>query len=125
MLTQYFTVGVISRGDTTEISLRYVLAQRHLPDDFVSFTPLGATAARIAALTTGNFPAAVIDGGNPTGPGSTVNANGSVSAGGGANPATGYSLIEAASLEDALKKAKACPLLAAGGSVEVAPAMDM
>jgi ABC-type nitrate/sulfonate/bicarbonate transport system substrate-binding protein len=56
-------VGVISRGDTTEISLRYVLAQRHLPDDFVSFTPLGATAARIAALTSGTFPAAVIDGG--------------------------------------------------------------
>src|ERR1700722_312706 len=56
-------VGVISRGDTTEISLRYVLAQRHLPDDFVSFTPLGATAARIAALTAGTFPAAVIDGG--------------------------------------------------------------
>ena len=56
-------VGVISRGDTTEISLRYVLAQRHLPDDFVSFTPLGATAARIAALTSGTFAAAVIDGG--------------------------------------------------------------
>jgi NitT/TauT family transport system substrate-binding protein len=56
-------VGVISRGDTTEISLRYVLAQRHLPDDFVSFTPLGATAARIAALISGTFPAAVIDGG--------------------------------------------------------------
>ncbi|HVA15905.1 MAG TPA: ABC transporter substrate-binding protein [Stellaceae bacterium] len=56
-------VGVISRGDTTEISLRYVLAQRHLPGDFVSFTPLGATAARIAALTSGTFPAAVIDGG--------------------------------------------------------------
>jgi NitT/TauT family transport system substrate-binding protein len=56
-------VGVISRGDTTEISLRYVLAQRHLPDDFISFTPLGATAARIAALTAGTFAAAVIDGG--------------------------------------------------------------
>ena len=56
-------VGVISRGDTTEISLRYVLAQRHLPDDFVSFTPLGATAARIASLTSGTFAAAVIDGG--------------------------------------------------------------
>ena len=56
-------VGVISRGDTTEISLRYVLAQRHLPDDYVSFTPLGATAARVAAITAGNFAAAVIDGG--------------------------------------------------------------
>ena len=73
----------------------------------------------------GSMGAAVIDGGNPTGPSSTVNANGSVSPGGGVNPATGYSLIEAASLEDAVKKAKACPLLAAGGSVEIAPAMDM
>jgi NitT/TauT family transport system substrate-binding protein len=56
-------IGVISRGDTTEISLRYILAQRHLPDDYVSFTPLGATAARVAAITAGNFSAAVIDGG--------------------------------------------------------------
>lgn len=73
----------------------------------------------------GSMGAAVIDGGNPTGPSSTVHANGSVSSGGGVNPATGYSLIEASSLEDAVKKAKACPLLAAGGSVEIAPAMDM
>ena len=73
----------------------------------------------------GSMGAAVIDGGNPTGPSSTVHANGSVSAGGGVNPATGYSLIEASSLEDAVKKAKGCPLLAAGGSIEVAPAMDM
>jgi hypothetical protein len=72
----------------------------------------------------GSMGAAVIDGGNPAGPSTTVHANGSVSAG-GANPATGYSLIEASSLEDALGKAKGCPLLAAGGSVEVAPAMDM
>ncbi len=59
-------VGVISRGDTTEISLRYVLAQRSLPDDYVSFTPLGATAARIAAVSSGTYPAAVIDAGKST-----------------------------------------------------------
>ena len=44
---------------------------------------------------------------------------------GGANPATGYSLIEASSLDDALAKAKGCPILAAEGSVEVAEAIDM
>lgn len=73
----------------------------------------------------GSMGAAVIDGGNPVGPSSTVHANGSVSADGGANPASGYSLIEASSLEDAIEKAKRCPLLSSGGSIEIAQAMDM
>ena len=73
----------------------------------------------------GALGAAVIDGGNPVGASSTVHANGSVTATGGANPASGYRLIAAASMEDAVAKAKNCPLLAAGGSVEVAAAMDM
>ena len=68
---------------------------------------------------------AVIDGGNPVGPSTTVRSNGTIVKDGGANPASGYSLIEAASLDDALAKAKSCPLLAAGGSIEVAQAMDM
>jgi hypothetical protein len=54
-----------------------------------------------------------------------VKPDGSLVAGGGANPASGYSLIEASSLEDAHKKAKGCPLLKAGGSIEIAQAMDM
>ncbi len=73
----------------------------------------------------GSMGAAVIDGGNPVGKSSTVHANGSVSNDGGANPASGYSLIEAPNLAEAHKKAKACPILAAGGSIEVAEAMDM
>jgi hypothetical protein len=68
---------------------------------------------------------AVIDGGNPVGKSSTVKPDGSLVAGGGANPISGYSLIEAASLEDAHKKAKGCPILKAGGSIEIAQAMDM
>ena len=68
---------------------------------------------------------AVIDGGNPVGPSSTVKPDGSLASGGGANPASGYSLIEAKSLEDAHAKAKGCPLLKAGGTVEIAQAMDM
>ena len=73
----------------------------------------------------GSLGKAVIDGGNPVGPSVTVKSNGSVVKDGGANPASGYSLIEAVSMEDALSKAKGCPLLSAGGSVEVAQAMDM
>jgi hypothetical protein len=73
----------------------------------------------------GSMGAAVIDGGNPVGQSSTVQPDGSLVTGGGANPASGYSLIEAASLADAHKKAKGCPLLTAGGSIEIAQAMDM
>jgi hypothetical protein len=73
----------------------------------------------------GSMGKAVIDGGNPVGKSSTVRSNGTVAKDGGANPTSGYSLIEAQSLEEALAKAKGCPILAAGGSVEVAQAMDM
>lgn len=67
----------------------------------------------------------VIDGGNPTGQSKTVGANGSVSNGGGANPLSGYSLINAATIDEAVAHAKGCPILKVGGSVEVAEAIDM
>jgi hypothetical protein len=73
----------------------------------------------------GSMGSAVIDGGNPVGSSSTVKSDGSVASDGGANPAGGYSLIEASNLDDALAKAKGCPILAGGGSVEVAEAIDM
>ena len=73
----------------------------------------------------GSLGAAVVDGGNPTGPSKTVAANGSVSAGGGANPISGYSLITADDLDAAVTMAKGCPILGVGGSVEVAEAIDM
>ena len=67
----------------------------------------------------------LVDGGNPVGPSTTINSDGSVSDNGGANPVSGYTLIEASSLEDAQEKAKKCPVLQAGGSVEIAEAIDM
>ena len=73
----------------------------------------------------GGMGSAVVDGGNPVGASSTVNSDGSVTDDGGSNPATGYSLIEASDLDDAIAKAKGCPILAAGGSVELAEAIDM
>ena len=73
----------------------------------------------------GSMGNAVINGGNPVGKSWTVKNNGSVAKDGGANPASGYSLIEAKDQDDAAAKAKGCPILAAGGSVEVAQALDM
>ncbi|HEV2360732.1 MAG TPA: hypothetical protein VGS21_03415 [Acidimicrobiales bacterium] len=66
----------------------------------------------------------VVDGGAPFGPASTVSADGSVS-GGGSSGLNGYSIITADSLEDAVSKAKGCPVLQGGGAVEVYEAMPM
>ncbi len=73
----------------------------------------------------GSMGSAVVDGGNPVGMSSTVQSDGSVADNGGANPVSGYSLVESSDLDDALTKAKACPILSAGGSIEVAEAIDM
>lgn len=73
----------------------------------------------------GSLGKALLDPGNPTGASKTIAAGGKVSDGGGPNPLTGYSLIEAANLDEAIKLAKSCPQLTAGGSVQVAEAMPM
>jgi hypothetical protein len=73
----------------------------------------------------GSMGSAVVDGGNPVGQSSTVHPDGKVTNNGGPNPASGYSLIEASSLEDAISKAKGCPILQAKGSIEVAETFDM
>jgi len=73
----------------------------------------------------GGMGAAVVDGGNPVGQSATVLSDGSVKQDGGVNPVSGYTIVEAASQDAALAHAKACPVLDAGGSVEVAEAIDM
>lgn len=67
----------------------------------------------------------LVDGGNPIGASKTVNSDGSVVDGGGANPTTGYSIINAADLDAAVTVSKGCPVLAGEGSVEVSEAIDM
>ncbi len=73
----------------------------------------------------GGMGAAIVDGGNPVGKSSTVLSDGSVKGDGGANPVSGYTIIEAPTMDAALAHAKGCPILAGGGSVEVAEAIDM
>ena len=72
----------------------------------------------------GSLGAAVIDGGNPFGPAMTLASDGSVSDGGAA-ALTGYSIIDATSLDDATAKAKGCPVLSSGGTVDVYEAIEM
>jgi len=73
----------------------------------------------------GGLGAAVVDGGNPVGKSSTVSPDGSVAGDGGANPVSGYGIFEASDRDDAIAKAKGCPVLQAGGSVELADIVDM
>ena len=61
-----------------------------------------------------------VDPGNPVGMSSTVYPDKSVTDDGGSNPASGYGIVRADDLDDALVKAKGCPILDAGGTVEVA-----
>lgn len=68
---------------------------------------------------------ALKDPGNAIGAAATISSDGSVTPGGGANPATGYTLIEADSLDAALELAKDNPILQGGGSIEVAETIDM
>ena len=54
-------IGILSRGDTGEVAIRYVLRKLNLPQDFVSYTPMGsALATRMAVVRAGSLPAAVL-----------------------------------------------------------------
>lgn len=69
--------------------------------------------------------AAALDRGQPVGMSKTVSASG-VADDGGANPLSGFSLVEADSIDDAVEMAKGCPHLEMGnGTIEVAELMQM
>jgi hypothetical protein len=72
----------------------------------------------------GSLGASVVDGGAPFGPSASIASDGSTTDG-GASALTGYSVLAADSLADALTKAKGCPVLSAGGSIEVYEPLPM
>jgi hypothetical protein len=65
----------------------------------------------------------LVDMGNPFSASATVTAGGGD--GGAPNRLSGYSIITAASLEEATEKAKGAPVLDAGGTVEVYEAHEV
>jgi hypothetical protein len=66
----------------------------------------------------GGLGAAIVDAGNPFGPSATVAGDASVSDG-APSALTGYTVLSADSLQAAGELVKGCPVLVAGGSVEV------
>jgi hypothetical protein len=73
----------------------------------------------------GKLGAAVVDGGNPVGQTRTIASDGSTSEGGGANPVSGYAIISANDIDQAVESAKGCPILEGGGSIEVAETFEV
>jgi len=67
---------------------------------------------------------AAVNPGTPLGKSRIVSADG-VSDDGGADPMSGYSIVEADGMDAALEMAKACPFLETGGTLEVAEVMKM
>jgi hypothetical protein len=72
----------------------------------------------------GSLGEAVLDGGSPFGPSSTIGSNGTISDG-GASRLTGYSIIDAGNMAEACERAKGCPVLSSGGSLDVYEALSM
>jgi autotransporter-associated beta strand protein len=68
---------------------------------------------------------AVVDPGNATGSAKTISPDGTVTVGGGPNPLSGYTLIDAGTFDEAVTMAKGCPILEAGGSIEVCETIAM
>ena len=73
----------------------------------------------------GGNAASFLDMGNPVGASVTVNNDRSVTDGGGANPSSGYGIVQADSMDAAVALAKGCPIFDGGGSVEVAELHEM
>ena len=67
---------------------------------------------------------AVVDPGLPVGPSKTVSKDG-ITNDGGPNPLSGITILQAETEDQALQMAGDCPHVKIGGSIEVAPAMNM
>ena len=72
----------------------------------------------------GSLGESVVDGGNPFGPSAGINSQGAVE-GLAASELTGYSIISADTMAEACEKAKGCPVLTSGGSIDVYEAMPV
>jgi hypothetical protein len=66
----------------------------------------------------GQLGSALVDGGNPASQTKVIGADGSVTPGGAGSP-SGYSVIAADDIDNAVRLAKGCPVLAGGATVDV------
>jgi len=74
----------------------------------------------------GTLGSALVDAGNPfTGQANSIATDGSVSAGAGGSTASGYTIIQADSLDAATTLAKGCPVLQGGAQITVFETFDV
>ncbi|MHB8512124.1 MAG: YciI family protein [Actinomycetota bacterium] len=66
----------------------------------------------------------VVDPGNPVGQARSIASTGRVTKAGGKSAVSGYTVIAAADIDKAVKLASGCPILKAGGSIEVCETFD-
>jgi hypothetical protein len=71
----------------------------------------------------GRLDGALVDGGSPTAAVKRIASGGAVSD--DASGPSGYSIISAGSLDEAVDLAKGCPVLGSGGTVQVAETIEM
>jgi hypothetical protein len=67
---------------------------------------------------------ALVEIGNPAGPSKVLTADGTIAGPQGVG-LTGYSIVEADTIDGAMQLANGCPIFAAGGSIEIAELMPM
>jgi hypothetical protein len=65
----------------------------------------------------GGLGSSLVDAGNPFGPSAAVNADGSNGA--ATSGLSGYSIVEAGSIDEAVAKSRTCPVFQGGGSLDV------
>lgn len=101
---------------------KFVLAYHGKPD--IPNKEAGAAHMHAWKKWSADLGAAVIDPGMPVSRSKTITSKG-VQDGGGSNPLSGITIIEAATMEAAIAMAKGCPHISGNGSIEVAEALDM
>ncbi len=69
--------------------------------------------------------AAIVNPGAPVGMSSTVSGPGVVANDGGANPLSGFTIVQAETLEGAIELTNNCPIFETGGTIEVAEMLAM
>lgn len=101
---------------------KFVLAYHGKPD--LQSKEAGAAHMVAWKAWSAGLGGAVVDPGMPVGASRTVTANG-VQDGGGANPLSGITVIQAETMDDAIALVKDCPHLSGTGTIEIAEAMTM
>jgi len=95
-------------------------AEHHFSNYCLCPSPLTMTSYAAGLTTRIKLGPAVVDGGNPfSGAVNKIKPDGTIAKGPIGQRATGYSILEAGSLDKATKMAKGCPIIKSGGQIAV------